>query len=396
MRRIIPGAGQNCTSTATIRNTLEILRKCRAGIKQQFLLLPSWHARCSGVSKLDGAGIGRAPVRLQSLESVMSSVSGVSGYNLYPIQQYQNLFNQIDTSGSGSITESELEQAVTSAGGTTQAADALYSDLDPNNTGSVSEQQFVGALAGPPFSSEMQSQMLGFQAQGWPASLTDNSGASSSNSTNSTTSDPGSALTESLFSQIDTNGDGSISQDELSAFLASQTNGQTAQLLNAADGIQDGSQDATSASATQPQVHHHHHHHGGHGGGNALDALVNESFDALDTNGDGTVSADELAAAGITIDPTSNSSSSGSTSGAANTDSAVAATSSAGTSGLDGLLSQLYTQMDTNGDGQITSSEKQSFDASVKQAFAQWASEQYSNAAALAPDSTQTNQPQAA
>jgi len=61
----------------------------------------------------------------------------------------QSLFNEIDTSGSGSITKSDLETAVTAAGGTTTAADALYAQLDPNNTGSVSEQQFAQALQPP-------------------------------------------------------------------------------------------------------------------------------------------------------------------------------------------------------------------------------------------------------
>ena len=66
----------------------------------------------------------------------MSSVSaaGYGGYNPVAIFQ-QNLFNKIDGNGDGSISKSELEQAVTSAGGTTQAADALYAKIDPNNTG---------------------------------------------------------------------------------------------------------------------------------------------------------------------------------------------------------------------------------------------------------------------
>jgi Ca2+-binding EF-hand superfamily protein len=145
----------------------------------------------------------------------MSGVSGVSGSNLYSIQQYQqNLFNKIDTSGDGSISKSELETAVSNAGGTTQAADSLYAELDPNNTGSVSEQQFANALPGPPFSGAMQSQMLGFQAQGWPDSLSTD-GTSSTSSTGSTATDPGSAMAQNLFSQIDSNGDGAITKTEL-------------------------------------------------------------------------------------------------------------------------------------------------------------------------------------
>jgi Ca2+-binding EF-hand superfamily protein len=58
----------------------------------------------------------------------------------------QNLFSQIDPNGVGSINKSQLEQAVTAAGGTSAAADALYAKLDPNNTGSVTEQQFAQTL----------------------------------------------------------------------------------------------------------------------------------------------------------------------------------------------------------------------------------------------------------
>ena len=46
------------------------------------------------------------------------------------------------------ISQTELEQAVTAAGGTTQGADALYAKLDPNNTGSVTEQQFAQGPGG--------------------------------------------------------------------------------------------------------------------------------------------------------------------------------------------------------------------------------------------------------
>ena len=47
----------------------------------------------------------------------MSSVSaaGYGGYNPVTIFQ-QNLFNQIDSNGDGSISKTELEQAVTTAG----------------------------------------------------------------------------------------------------------------------------------------------------------------------------------------------------------------------------------------------------------------------------------------
>jgi hypothetical protein len=99
------------------------------------------------------------------------SVGGVvGGYGPYAAKQFQqNLFDQIDTSGDGSVSKSELEQAVSKAGGTTQAADALYSVLDPGNSGGFGEQQFAQALPGPSLSDQVQAQMIDYQAQGWPA-----------------------------------------------------------------------------------------------------------------------------------------------------------------------------------------------------------------------------------
>ena len=59
-----------------------------------------------------------------------------------------NMFAQVDGNGDGAITQSELEQAVTAAGGAKAGADALFAKLDPNGTGSVSEQQFAPNLLG--------------------------------------------------------------------------------------------------------------------------------------------------------------------------------------------------------------------------------------------------------
>src|SRR5262249_2126461 len=99
--------------------------------------------------------------------SAMSSVSGLgASYNSLAALQ-QRLFSEIDTSGTGSITEAGLETAVTKAGGTSQAADALYATLDPNNTGSVNEQQFSQNLPLSMFSPPTASVMIGFQALGF-------------------------------------------------------------------------------------------------------------------------------------------------------------------------------------------------------------------------------------
>ena len=67
-----------------------------------------------------------------------------------PAQRMTNLFNTIDTSGSGSITKAQFEQAFQSMnppqGLQSMGADAVWNQLDPNNTGSVSKQDFVSTM----------------------------------------------------------------------------------------------------------------------------------------------------------------------------------------------------------------------------------------------------------
>ena len=138
----------------------------------------------------------------------MSGISGLGGGGFTPaaIKHFaQNLFSQIDLSGDGSVSKTELEQAVSKGGGNTTAADALYSVLDPKNAGGFGEQQLAQVLPGSGFSDQMQAQLIGYQAQGWPGASGPQAGDPQ----------PGDQLAQSLFSQIDGNGDGAISQSEL-------------------------------------------------------------------------------------------------------------------------------------------------------------------------------------
>ena len=57
----------------------------------------------------------------------------------------QSLFNSIDADGDGVISQAELEKAVTSAGGTTAQADALFNKISGGN-GSINESQLASAL----------------------------------------------------------------------------------------------------------------------------------------------------------------------------------------------------------------------------------------------------------
>jgi len=91
---------------------------------------------------MDISGVGAA--------SGLHAVSGASNSGP-PQQKMSNLFDAIDSSGSGSITQAQFEQAFQSKNPPTvfqqQGADAIFSKLDPNGTGSVSKSDFVSTMS---------------------------------------------------------------------------------------------------------------------------------------------------------------------------------------------------------------------------------------------------------
>jgi Ca2+-binding EF-hand superfamily protein len=100
-------------------------------------------------------------------------------------QKMSNLFDQMDTSGSGSITQSQFNQAFQTLNPPgdfkAQGADAIWSQLDPAGNGSVDKQDFVTGMTG------MMKQMRGQQAdtgtQTFAASPTPTQTISASNAT---------------------------------------------------------------------------------------------------------------------------------------------------------------------------------------------------------------------
>jgi|SRR5579871_516983 len=82
--------------------------------------------------------------------SGLHAVSGAS-YAAPPQQKMSNLFDSIDTSGSGTITQSQFTQAFQTKNPPAvfqqQGADAIFSTLDPSGTGSVSKQDFVATMS---------------------------------------------------------------------------------------------------------------------------------------------------------------------------------------------------------------------------------------------------------
>lgn len=85
-----------------------------------------------------------------SASSGLHAISGASSSGS-PQQKMSDLFDSIDTSGSGSITQAQFDQAFQTknppAAFQNQGANAVFSALDPNGTGSVSRQDFVSGMS---------------------------------------------------------------------------------------------------------------------------------------------------------------------------------------------------------------------------------------------------------
>jgi Ca2+-binding EF-hand superfamily protein len=146
----------------------------------------------------------------------------------------------------------------------------LFSTIDSNGNGQISPDELASF------------------GQNLPGSLASVAGGAAGTSTASTaaTSANGGIGSASTFSQIDTNGDGTISQDEWTAYGNKLSASNNSSLLQAQEGA-DGA----------GRAHHHHHHHGGSGAsGDSQTTDPTAAFNQLDTNQDGSISAQEWAA----------------------------------------------------------------------------------------------------
>jgi Ca2+-binding EF-hand superfamily protein len=83
--------------------------------------------------------------------SGLNAVSGAST-SAPPQQKMSNLFDSIDTAGSGSITQAQFTQAFQTQNPPQvfqqQGADAVFAALDPSGSGSVSKRDFVSTMSG--------------------------------------------------------------------------------------------------------------------------------------------------------------------------------------------------------------------------------------------------------
>ena len=196
---------------------------------------------------------------------MISSISSTGGSSSYIAQMQAKLFKAMDTSGDGKIDKSELTSAYESAGASSSNVDSIISGLDTDDDAAISQLEFESGL------SQLQQQMKA----------------------NRTEEESSSDKDTEMFSKIDTNGDGTVSSDELATFKAQGPEGgpTTEEMLSQLD--TDGSGDVSQSEFTSGMEQMRQNRRTEEESSSDKDT---EMFSKIDTNGDGTVSSDELAA----------------------------------------------------------------------------------------------------
>lgn len=89
-----------------------------------------------------------------SIAAVSGGASALSGasWSGPPNQKMSNLFDSIDAKGTGSISQTQFNSAFQTKNPPTvfqqQGASAIWSQLDPKSSGSVSKPDFVSTMSG--------------------------------------------------------------------------------------------------------------------------------------------------------------------------------------------------------------------------------------------------------
>lgn len=268
----------------------------------------------------------------------MSSISGVSGsgdawasMKAQRSQMQVKMFAKVDTNSSGSVDKTELDKLLSDVASKTgvtnsSSSEELFAKMDTNSDGSLSSDELGKGLKSimPPPPTTME----------FAQSRSDSNSSASSNN----------AASDDLFGKVDTDGNGSLSETEMTTLMDKMGMNFSSDSFAKIDSNSDGSlsttefESARHQGAAAPQGSGGPQAAGGMppppppggsgGGGGA--ASSSTTYDPLDTNQDGTVSLAERLAG---------------------------STSSASTNAVDTLLKT----MDTNNDQQISEAETGAF-----------------------------------
>lgn len=118
----------------------------------------------------------------------------------------QALFSDAQSNGNGSVTKAQFEAALGAGGTNLQAADQVFSELDPNNTGSVSMDSIMSAMKGGHHGHHMHGSDSSSSSD---ADFLLGSSSSQSSGSSSSSTDPLMQLLQGASSSSATNSDGS-------------------------------------------------------------------------------------------------------------------------------------------------------------------------------------------
>ena len=292
----------------------------------------------------------------------------------------------VGASGSVGLDQilSRMLSRLDSTSATNSNTNAISSTTNAGAVSPAAESAAPAALTGTgqsTLSDQIMAVLVQLQQQSAPQGA--QSGTAPTGSTTAQTANANDPV-QQLFSAIDANGDGTVSQTELEGYvegkggtqaqadaLFSKLN-QNAGAQNTSTGISE-QQLGSDITQVQHSGHRHHHHHGGsemsQPSQDSTTDIASQIFSGLDGNQNGTVSADEFSAA---LAPNS-------------------AATGTGMSSTDAPA--LFAQIDGNGDGSVTTGELGSFLTSLAKqvqsdfntlgAFGQLAVQSYDNSASL-------------
>ncbi len=217
----------------------------------------------------------------------------LSGVTSESASMLAELFRTLDKDGSSGVSAIELTEATGGTTGSSASMEEIFAALDADADGVISQTEFVSAFE--QFDTEAMSVVLAAQESDTTltdrlmgALDTDEDGCVSEEEFTAYVEEQtaGSAgasgvAAESLFAGLDVNDDGAVDSAELTAYLANAM----AVMPEAGPKPGNGPEMAGSAPPPPPPP----------GGGES------ETYDPLDTNKDGVVSAEERAAAAIDI-----------------------------------------------------------------------------------------------
>ena len=208
-------------------------------------------------------------------------------------QQFQKeLLAKLDTNTDGSVGQDELKSALSqkSNDGLLVSLSKNFSNLDSDNSGSLSSEE-MAAMAPPPPPDKSTDQAPNTELADAVISALDADGngtISSDELSNGLTSAGSSADSNQIFSALDKNQDGTVSKDELAASLTPQPPQQASsdELFSSLDADSDGSVSGSELTSALQAGH-------SSTSSDTSAALLK----ALDSDSSGGVSSDELKAA---------------------------------------------------------------------------------------------------